>query len=96
MGKVVSEQTVQASWNVAAGSSAIASFECVSTWHTDFRKDVAHINVPTLVMHGDADRILSHHRFWRADRETYQGSPPGCGGGWAALYHLDAFGNREP
>jgi len=58
MGKLVSEQTVQASWNVAAGSSAIASLECVSTWHTDFRKDVASINVPSLVMHGDADRIL--------------------------------------
>jgi len=58
MGKLVSEQTVQASWNVAARSSATASFECVSTWHTDFRKDLAHIKVPTLVMHGDADRIL--------------------------------------
>jgi non-heme chloroperoxidase len=58
MGKRVSEQTVQASWNVAAGSSAIATFECVSTWHSDFRKDVARIDVPTLVMHGDADRIL--------------------------------------
>jgi non-heme chloroperoxidase len=58
MEKLVSEQTVQASWNVAAGSSAIASFACVSTWHTDFRKDVARINVPALVMHGDADRIL--------------------------------------
>lgn len=58
MGKLVSEQTVQASWNVAVGSSAIASFECVSTWHTDFRQDVARIKVPTLVMHGDADRIL--------------------------------------
>jgi non-heme chloroperoxidase len=58
MGKLVSEQTVQASWNIAAGSSATASFECVSTWHSDFRKDVARIDVPTLVMHGDADRIL--------------------------------------
>jgi len=58
MGKLVSEQTVQASWNVAARSSATASFECVSTWHTDFRKDLARIKVPTLVMHGDADRIL--------------------------------------
>jgi non-heme chloroperoxidase len=57
-GKLVSDQTVQASWNIAAGSSATASFECVSTWHTDFRKDVARIKVPTLVMHGDADRIL--------------------------------------
>jgi non-heme chloroperoxidase len=57
-GKLVSEQTVQASWNVAAGCSATATLECVSTWHTDFRKDVARIDVPTLVMHGDADRIL--------------------------------------
>ncbi len=58
MGKLVSEQTVQASWNVAAGCSATASLECVSTWYSDFRKDVARIDVPTLVMHGDADRIL--------------------------------------
>jgi non-heme chloroperoxidase len=57
-GKLVSEQTVQASWNVAAGCSATATLECVSTWHTDFRKDVARIDVPTLIMHGDADRIL--------------------------------------
>jgi non-heme chloroperoxidase len=58
MGKLVSEQAVQASWNVAAGCSATASLACVSTWYTDFRKDVARIDVPTLVMHGDADRIL--------------------------------------
>ena len=58
LGKLVSEQVVQASWNVAAGCSATASLACVSTWHTDFRKDVARVDVPTLVMHGDADRIL--------------------------------------
>jgi pimeloyl-ACP methyl ester carboxylesterase len=58
MGKRVSEQAVQASWNVAAASSASATFECVSTWHSDFREDVARIDVPTLVMHGDTDRIL--------------------------------------
>ena len=27
-------------------------------WGTDFRKDLARIDVPTLVIHGDADRIL--------------------------------------
>jgi non-heme chloroperoxidase len=58
LGKRVSQEVVQASWNVAAGSSATASFECVHTWYTDFRQDLAHIDVPTLVMHGDADRIL--------------------------------------
>jgi non-heme chloroperoxidase len=58
LGKRVSQQTVQASWNVAIGSSATATLECVHTWYSDFRKDVARIDVPTLVMHGDADRIL--------------------------------------
>jgi non-heme chloroperoxidase len=58
LGKRVSQQAVQASWNIAAGASATASFACVPTWHEDFRKDVSRIDVPTLVIHGDADRIL--------------------------------------
>src|ERR1700719_463215 len=58
LNKRVSEQAVQASWNVAAGRSTTASLACVPTWHEDFRKDVNKIDVPTLVMHGDADRIL--------------------------------------
>src|ERR1700739_5111363 len=58
LGKRVSEEAVQASWNVAAISSDTASLACVPTWHEDFRKDLARIDVPTLVIHGDADRIL--------------------------------------
>jgi non-heme chloroperoxidase len=58
LGKRVSEQAVQASWNIAATASATASLACVPTWHEDFREDLARIDVPTLVMHGDADRIL--------------------------------------
>jgi len=58
LNKRVSEQVVQASWNVAAGSSATASLACVPAWHEDFRQDVAKIDVSTLVIHGDADRIL--------------------------------------
>jgi non-heme chloroperoxidase len=58
LGKRVSEQAVQSSWNVAAGSSAAASLACVATWHEDFRKDLTHVDVPTLVIHGDADRIV--------------------------------------
>jgi non-heme chloroperoxidase len=58
LGKRVSDQAVQASWNVAAGASATASLACVATWYTDFRKDLPRLEVPTLVMHGDADRIL--------------------------------------
>jgi non-heme chloroperoxidase len=58
MGKKVSEQTVQACWNLAASSSAIASYACVPTWHEDFRKDLSRVDVPTLIIHGDADRIV--------------------------------------
>jgi non-heme chloroperoxidase len=58
LGKRVSEQVVQASWNTAAGASATASLACVPTWHEDFRNDLKRIDVPTLVMHGDDDRIL--------------------------------------
>lgn len=58
LGKRVSEQAVQASWNVAATASPTASFACVPTWHEDFRRDLDRIDVPTLVIHGDADRIL--------------------------------------
>jgi len=58
LGKRVSEQAVQASWNVACIASGIASLACVPTWHEDFRNDVAKIDVPTLVIHGDADRIV--------------------------------------
>ncbi len=58
LGNRVSEQAIQASWNVASISSATASLACVPTWHEDFRMDVAKIDVPTLVIHGDADRIV--------------------------------------
>ena len=58
LGKRISEQAVQASWNVAASASATASLACVPTWHEDFRNDLTRIDVPTLVIHGDADRIV--------------------------------------
>ena len=58
LGKRISEQAVQASWIVAASASATASLACVPTWHEDFRKDLSRVDVPTLVIHGDADRIV--------------------------------------
>ena len=44
------------------GSSAIAAVACVDTWLTDFRADVAKIDVPMLVIQGDADRILPYEK----------------------------------
>jgi len=58
LGKRISEQAVQASWNVAASASSTASLACVPTWYEDFRDDLARMDLPTLVIHGDADRIV--------------------------------------
>jgi non-heme chloroperoxidase len=57
-GKNISDQVVQYSWTVAVGASAKGTLDCVPAWGTDFRNDLPRINVPTLVIHGDADRIL--------------------------------------
>jgi pimeloyl-ACP methyl ester carboxylesterase len=58
LGKRVSEDVVHASWSVAAAASATASLVCVPTWYEDFRQDLTRIDVPTLVIQGDADRIV--------------------------------------
>jgi non-heme chloroperoxidase len=57
-GKLVSERVLEDNWNVAAGASAIGTVACVDCWIEDFRKDISKNTVPTLILHGDADRIL--------------------------------------
>ena len=57
-GKRISDEVVRYSWNVGVAASGKASLDCVATWGTDFRKDLSRVDVPTLVIHGDADRIV--------------------------------------
>jgi len=57
-GKLVSERVVEDNWNVAVGASATGTLACVDAWIEDFRKDIVRNDVPTLLLHGDADRIL--------------------------------------
>ena len=59
-GTRISDQAWQASFNVAVSASATATLACVDTWLTDFRGDLPKIDVPTLVVQGDADRILPY------------------------------------
>ncbi|MCG3115064.1 MAG: alpha/beta hydrolase [Candidatus Manganitrophus sp. SA1] len=56
--KKVSDEVVHLNWIIAAGASPIGTVECVTAWKTDFRNDLRQIDIPTLVMHGDADRIV--------------------------------------
>ena len=57
-GKLVSERVLEDNWNVGVGASAIGTVMCVDCWIEDFRKDIAKNDVTTLILHGDADRIL--------------------------------------
>ncbi|MFF4692581.1 alpha/beta fold hydrolase [Streptomyces sp. NPDC001307] len=59
-GTRISDQAWQNSFNVAVAASAWAAYACVDTWLTDFRADLPKIDVPTLLVHGDADRILPY------------------------------------
>jgi non-heme chloroperoxidase len=54
----LSQEAVNASWNLAAGAGATASVAAQPTWLTDFRADIPRIDVPALIVHGTADNIL--------------------------------------
>lgn len=58
LGSRISQAAVDASVQVAntAGNAALAAAPL--TWPTDFRGDIAAIDVPALILHGTADNIL--------------------------------------
>jgi pimeloyl-ACP methyl ester carboxylesterase len=58
LGTRVSEETVRASWNAGAEASPVATWACPPGWLDDFSADIKAIDVPTLILHGTADRIL--------------------------------------
>jgi len=59
LGHRVSEETVRNIWNAGADASPWATWACVLTWLDDFAEDIERIDIPTLILHGTADRILS-------------------------------------
>jgi pimeloyl-ACP methyl ester carboxylesterase len=73
-GKRISSEAVQFSWNTAVSASAKGTLDCVSAWLTDFRKDLAKITVPTLVVHGDSDRICPIAATGKRTHEAIKGS----------------------
>ncbi|MEU6428621.1 alpha/beta hydrolase [Microbispora sp. NPDC046973] len=85
LGTRLSEEVVRANWNTAAGASWFASSAAVPTWTTDFRADITKIDVPTLIVHGTADRILPidstgrpfHRALPQAEYVEIEGAPHG-------------------
>ncbi len=56
-------------------ASIIATLECAKAFSsTDFRKDVVKINVPTLIIHGDADKTVPIKPTGEQSAQLIQGS----------------------
>ena len=85
LGSRISQEALDASIQVAnlMGNAAIAAAPL--TWPTDFRADIAKVDVPALIVHGTADNILPIDATARRFREllpdaTYveiEGAPHG-------------------
>jgi non-heme chloroperoxidase len=58
LGSRISEEVVRDSWSIGAAASPIGTMACPPTWVTDFRGDLRRFDVPTLAIHGTADRVL--------------------------------------
>ncbi|MDF3029832.1 MAG: alpha/beta hydrolase fold protein [Moraxellaceae bacterium] len=58
VGERISDEVVQLSWDIAALASPKATLDCVTVWGTDFRADLGRVGIPTLIIHGEADRIV--------------------------------------
>ncbi|MEH6306128.1 alpha/beta hydrolase [Olivibacter sp. CPCC 100613] len=57
--KPISKAMLEYQISIALTASPLATKQCVKTFsETDFREDLANISVPTLIVHGDADKIV--------------------------------------
>src|SRR5262249_46861792 len=74
LGNQVSDEVVRANFTIATGASAIGTAACPPTWLTDFRNDVPKIDVPVLIIQGDADRILPFPATGKRLAELVKGS----------------------
>lgn len=70
----ISEAAVQASWVTAVQASPKGTLDCVRAWTTDFRPDVQRMDLPTLVIHGDADRIVPQSATAAVMAKTLKGA----------------------
>lgn len=84
---LVSEAQREYAKTIAAFASPKATHDCISSFsRTDFRDDLKKIDVPTLIIHGDSDRIVPLEVSGARTHDAVQGSeihvirngPHGC------------------
>lgn len=83
----VSEQKRQEALTLCKQADKKASLACMTAFaNTDFRDDLAKVNVPTLVMQGDSDFIVfyegsgkrTHTAIAGSELHVIVGAPHGC------------------
>ncbi|MEN0108188.1 MAG: alpha/beta hydrolase, partial [Pseudomonas sp.] len=85
-GQEVSQGVLTQTLNIALLASLKGTVDCVTAFgETDFRADLAKVDVPTLVIHGDGDQIvpfeitgkLAAQQIKGAELKVYKGAPHG-------------------
>lgn len=83
-GMHVSDGVLTQTLNIALLASLKSTLDCVTAFsETDFRPDMQSINVPTLVIHGDADQVVpfestgkvASEMIKNAQLKVYEGAP---------------------
>lgn len=73
-GKRISQDALDANWQVAIAASPKGAYDSVDSWGTDFRNDLKRIDIPVLVLQGDADRIVPFPNSGKRTAEAIKGS----------------------
>lgn len=59
LSQTVSQAQLNYDWSVASQASPLATIKCAESWaNTDFRPELKNVTVPTLIVHGDADKVV--------------------------------------
>ncbi len=59
VGDRISQEMADYYWSIACKASPNATLDCIDSFGlTDFREDLEKFDIPTLVVHGDADQIV--------------------------------------
>lgn len=71
----ISEPFRQYNIDIAAFASAKGTLDCISAFGlTDFREDLTHMQLPTLIIHGNADAIVPFEVSGKRAHESIPGS----------------------
>jgi non-heme chloroperoxidase len=75
LSKLISEPNRIYHRDIAAFASPKATQDCIAAWgRTDFRADLAAVDVPTLIVHGDSDQIVPFEVSGRRSHAALPGS----------------------